>query len=62
MARLNKKEKLAIKALLYCFDKYGENRLIGATYYTNISHGITEKTPRIEFGEAYNICNKIANN
>lgn len=57
MARLNKKEKLAVKAMMYAFDKYGANRLIGATYY----HGVTnmKTAERIDFGEAYNMCNDM---
>ena len=59
MSRLNKKEKLAINAMLYAFEKYGVNRLIGATYYQGVKNMKTAE--RIDFGEAYNICNKIAN-
>lgn len=49
---MTKEQKLAIKAMLYAFDRYGE-RLIGAIYIDN-RHNPNEN--RIDFGEAYNIC------
>ena len=57
MARLNKKEKLAVKAMMFAFERYGADRLIGATYY----HGVNDmKTAeRIDFGEAYNMCSDM---
>lgn len=49
---MTKKQKLAIKAMLYAFDKYGE-RLIGSLYVNNV-HKYPDDV--IDFGEAYNIC------
>ena len=47
---MTKEQKLAIKAMLYAFDRYGE-RLIGAVYLDRYN----SNENRIDFGEAYNI-------
>lgn len=52
-AGLTAQQKLAIKAIMYAFDKYGAKWLIGAQYVNNV-HKYPEGT--IDFGEAYNIC------
>ncbi len=53
--KLNKREKLAIRAMMYAFDRYGQ-RLIGALY-VNDTKAYPKET--IDFGEAYNMCNKM---
>lgn len=53
---LSEREKLAIKAMMYAFDKYGAKRLIGSQYVNNV-HKYPEGT--IDFGEAFNICADI---
>ena len=50
---LTEQQKLAIKAMLFAFDKYGADRLIGSRYIDNVNK-YPEST--IDFGEAYNIC------
>jgi hypothetical protein len=55
-AGLTAQQKLAIKAMMYAFDKYGAKRLIGAQYVNNV-HKYPEGT--IDFGEAFNICADI---
>lgn len=51
---MTKEQKLAIEAMLYAFNRYGAEYLIGATYLAN-RHNPTEDNS-IDFGEAYNIC------
>ena len=55
MAKLKKSEKLAIKAMMYAFERYG-TRLVGAIY---VSDRKTYPKDTMDFGEAYNICNKM---
>ena len=55
-AGLTAQQKLAIKAMMYAFDKYGAKRLIGSQYVNNV-HKYPEGT--IDFGEAFNICADI---
>lgn len=55
-SKLSNKQKLAIKAMMYVFDKWSE-RYVGSTYLDN-RHNVTDDN-RIDFGEAYNICSKL---
>lgn len=55
-SKLSNKQKLAIKAMMYVFDKWSE-RYVGSTYLDN-RHNVTDDNS-IDFGEAYNICSKL---
>jgi hypothetical protein len=55
-SKLSDKQKLAIKAMMFVFDKWSE-RYVGSTYIDN-RHNVTDDNS-IDFGEAYNICSKL---
>lgn len=55
-SKLSNKQKLAIKAMMFVFDKWSE-RYVGSTYIDN-RHNVTDDNS-IDFGEAYNICSKL---
>ena len=53
---MTKEQVLALKAMMYAFDKYGAKRLIESTYSIN---PFTENEVSIGFCEAYNICQEM---
>lgn len=53
---MTKKQILAVRAMMYAFDKYGAKRLIDSSYAIN---PFTENKISIGFGEAYNICQEM---
>ena len=53
---LTAQQKLAIKAMMYAFDKYGAKRLIDSLYVNNV-HKYPDDV--INFGKAYGICADI---
>jgi len=55
-SKLSDKQKLAIKAMMFVFDKWSDC-YVGSTYLEN-RHNITDDNS-IDFGEAYNICSKL---
>lgn len=53
---LTKEQILAVRAMMYAFNKYGANRLIESIYTIN---AFTKDEVSIGFGEAYNVCQEM---
>ena len=53
---MTKEQIVAVRAMMYAFDKYGAKRLIGSIYAIN---AFTKDEVSIGFGEAYNICQEM---
>ena len=53
---MKKEEIVAIKAMMYAFDRYGMKRLLESQYVIN---PFTENEVSMGFCEAYNICSEL---
>lgn len=53
---MTKEQKVAIKAMMYAFDKHGAQRLASSYYMPD---RINHPEYMMSFGEAYNICGKM---
>lgn len=53
---MTKEQILAVRAMMYAFDKYGAKRLIESSYVIN---AFTKDEVSIGFGDAYNVCQKM---
>lgn len=53
---MTKEQVLAVKAMMYAFNKYGANRLACSSYLPDWQNHPEE---RMGFGEAYNICQEM---
>lgn len=53
---MTKEQVMAVRAMMYAFDKYGAKRLIESIYTIN---AFTKDEVCIGFGEAYNICQEM---
>lgn len=52
---MTKKQKLAVRAMMYAFEKYGVKRLVDAKYIVRKE----DHDEGIDFCEAYNVCSEM---